>query len=76
MIRIQRPVRFVAYTRSTSGAWTFWIRSGFTPAAAGWTHTTRSPPPIPAGTTAISIGLSLASNGTASFDDLRLIGTG
>jgi peptidoglycan/xylan/chitin deacetylase (PgdA/CDA1 family) len=70
------PVRFVAYTRSASGAWTFWNKSGTTPAAAGWTYTTWSPPPIPAGTTAISIGLSLASNGTASFDDLQLIGTG
>jgi hypothetical protein len=55
--------------------WTFWDKSGFTPAAAGWTYATWSPPAIPAGATAISIGLSLASNGTATFDDIQLVGT-
>jgi len=70
------PVRFVAYTRNTYGAWTFWKTSSFIPAATAWTDATWSPPPLPADTTAISIGLSLASNGTATFDDLQLVGTG
>jgi hypothetical protein len=74
--RSSAPVRFVAYTRGSSGGWAFWRQSAFTPAAAGWTYATWSPPAIPAGATAISIGLSIASNGSASFDDLQLVGTG
>ena len=66
------PVRFVAYTRDTNGTWTFWAKSPFTPAAATWTQAHWTPPPIPTGTTALSIGLSLAGTGTATFDDAQL----
>ena len=45
-------------------------KAPFTPAATTWTQAHWTPPPIPTGTTALSIGLSLASTGTATFDDL------
>ena len=69
------PVRFVAYTRDGSGQWTFWAKSGFTAASTGWSQAAWTTSPLPAGATAISIGLALSSTGTASFDDAQLLGT-
>lgn len=70
------PVRFVAYTRDSSGQWTFWAKSGFSAASNGWVQASWTTPPIPVGATAISVGLALSTTGTASFDDAQLIGTG
>jgi hypothetical protein len=61
----------VTYYRSAAGVWTFW-RAQPIPAAADWNHVTWLTPPLPAGATAVGVGFSLLSTGTATMDDLSL----
>jgi peptidoglycan/xylan/chitin deacetylase (PgdA/CDA1 family) len=70
------PVRIVAYTRDAAGAWSFWTKSAFFAASSGWSQASWSTPPVPAGVTALSVGLALSSVGSATFDDLALTGYG
>lgn len=64
-------VRMVAYYRDLNGAWQFW-REQVLPASASWRAAIWQTPALPAGATAISIGFSLRSLGSASVDDLSL----
>ena len=66
------PVRFVLYTRDAIGAWPFWNKSGYLPAAAGWKSAAWVTPPVPGGASALSAGLALDAVGTATFDDFTL----
>ena len=66
-----QPVMFV-YLRDSSGIWRWWISTFQYPTAAGWTQVTYTTPPIPAGSTAISFGLGLISNGSLVVDDASM----
>jgi peptidoglycan/xylan/chitin deacetylase (PgdA/CDA1 family) len=68
--------RIVVYTRSATGTWVFFAQQPAALAqAAGWTKTTLTTPAVPAGTTALSIGMSLRSTGTLAMDDFTLADT-
>jgi peptidoglycan/xylan/chitin deacetylase (PgdA/CDA1 family) len=64
-------VRMVAYYRDLDGAWQFW-REQPVPASTTWTKAVWRTPALPAGATAVGIGFSLRSLGTARVDDLAL----
>lgn len=66
------PVRFVLYTRSTSGGWTYWAKSPYVAASAGWAPASWATPPVPADANAVSGGLALDRVGTAVLDDVSL----
>ena len=70
--RSTAPVRFVLYTRDAAGTWSFWNKSGYLPASAGWAEAAWVTPPVPPGATALSAGLALDAVGTAAFDDFTL----
>jgi peptidoglycan/xylan/chitin deacetylase (PgdA/CDA1 family) len=65
--------RIVVYTRNTAGTWVFFAQQAAAlPAASAWTKTSFTTPAVPAGTTALSIGMSLRSTGTLTMDDFSL----
>jgi peptidoglycan/xylan/chitin deacetylase (PgdA/CDA1 family) len=66
------PVHFTAFNRNTLGAFSFWNTSSAYPAASGWTKATWVTPVIPSGTNGLTFGLTLASNGSMTVDDLGM----
>jgi peptidoglycan/xylan/chitin deacetylase (PgdA/CDA1 family) len=64
-------VRMVAYYRDAAGAWQFW-REQVVPASTDWRRASWQTPALPSGATAIGIGFSLRSAGTATVDDFTL----
>ncbi len=64
--------RFIAYRRLTGGFWTYWTQSGDQPAASEWRRESWTTPVVPADTSAISVGLSVAGLGSLSMDDLAV----
>ncbi|MEG9247479.1 polysaccharide deacetylase family protein [Arthrobacter sp. Soc17.1.1.1] len=70
------PTQFAVYYRTGVGNWRYWDSSPLYDAADNWTQATYTSLPVPAGATAISIGLNLISNGTLTTDDYSLTATG
>ena len=70
------PTQFVLYSRNGQGTWSYWTSSPLVNAATGWTQTSWTSPAAPAGTTAISVGLSLISDGILTTDDYVLTDAG
>ncbi|MHA7282695.1 polysaccharide deacetylase family protein, partial [Arthrobacter sp. TMS2-4] len=66
------PTQFELYYRTGLGTWMYWTSSPKYNSAADWTQTTYTTPPVPAGASAISMGLNLTSNGTLITDDYEL----
>ncbi|TDF92895.1 hypothetical protein E1809_17210 [Arthrobacter terricola] len=64
--------QFELYYRTGLGTWTYWTASPLFAAATNWTQATWTSPPVPAGASAISMGLNLLSNGTLVTDDYAL----
>jgi hypothetical protein len=64
--------QFVLYVRDALGDWSYWSTSAPLAAAGDWTQATWMTPPLPAGDTGISFGLSLATNGTLTTDDYSM----
>jgi peptidoglycan/xylan/chitin deacetylase (PgdA/CDA1 family) len=65
--------RIVVYTRNAQGLWVFFAQGAAAlPAAASYTQTTLTTPPVPDGTTALSVGMSLRSVGTLTMDDFTV----
>jgi peptidoglycan/xylan/chitin deacetylase (PgdA/CDA1 family) len=65
--------RIVVYTRSSTGTWVFFAQQAAPLATTStWTKATFTTPAVPAGTTALSIGVSLRSTGTLTLDDFSL----
>ncbi|WP_332601919.1 polysaccharide deacetylase family protein [Arthrobacter sp. S2(2024)] len=66
------PTQFELYYRTGLGTWNYWTASPNFAAATAWTQATWTSPPVPAGASAISMGLNLLSNGTLITDDYAL----
>ncbi len=65
--------RIVVYTRNAAGTWVFFAQQAAAlPNTSVWTKTTFTTPAVPAGTTALSIGISLRAVGTLSMDNFSL----
>ncbi len=63
---------FVAYYRTSAGAWVYWTSGPTVASAANWTQATFTTPALPAGATHISFGLYLAAVGTLVTDDYAM----
>jgi peptidoglycan/xylan/chitin deacetylase (PgdA/CDA1 family) len=66
------PVSFTAFTRDSMGAIGFWDSSSSFPASSTWRQATWTTQPVPAGTTGLSFGLTIAANGFLTVDDAGL----
>ena len=55
--------------RSSTGTWVSWVTSPSAPASSSWTQLSFRTPAIPAGATAVSFGVTVASNATVTLDD-------
>lgn len=66
--------QFSVYVRNADGGWRYWRSSRFFPATGDWTQASWLTPAIPAGTSAISFGLTLAANGSITTDDYTFSG--
>jgi hypothetical protein len=64
--------RFVVWTRSRAGGWSFWRQSPRLAPAAGLRRASWALPAVPRGVTALSVGLSLAGSGHLAADDMAL----
>lgn len=62
----------VVFTRDTAGSWKYWKTGPTVAPSATWASTTFAPGKLPAGTTALSYGLALASVGTLATDDYSM----
>ena len=71
--RADVPPRFTIYTRSAAGAWTYFTQSPLLPVSAVYVPGSFAIPVLPAGATAISVGLSLYSTGSLAMDAFELI---
>ncbi len=67
--------QFELYYRTGLGSWAYWTASPYFETAAKWTQATWTSPPVPAGATAISVGLNLFANGVLTTDDYELYDT-
>lgn len=62
----------VVFTRDAAGVWKYWRTGPVVAPSATWASTTFAPGKLPAGTTALSYGLALASAGTLATDDYSM----
>ncbi|HKE18060.1 MAG TPA: polysaccharide deacetylase family protein [Kofleriaceae bacterium] len=67
--------RFTAYYRAASGAWTYWTQGPLLPSSASYVAASFVTPPLPAGASAVSVGLSLYSVGSVTMDQFGLVET-
>ena len=66
-------VGFMLYRRDAAGFWRSWTTTPSTPASASWARATFTTPPVPAGTTGISVTFYLLDYGTMTVDDLSTV---
>ena len=65
--------QFEAYYRTGLGNWVYWTASPFFAASATtWAQASWTTPAVPAGASAISIGLNIVANGTLVTDDYEM----
>jgi peptidoglycan/xylan/chitin deacetylase (PgdA/CDA1 family) len=67
-----RPARFQLWYRDANGGWHFWTISPPFAAASTWTRAHWATPTVPAGATALSLGLGIPAKGTLTTDDYSL----
>lgn len=65
-------VRAVAYLRDEDGTWRFWAQGDPAPRASAYRRAVWTTPRVPAGTTNISVGVSLRSTGAMTLDAFLL----
>jgi peptidoglycan/xylan/chitin deacetylase (PgdA/CDA1 family) len=70
--RTLQDARLVAYIRDGDGAWTYFGQSDPLRATRSWRRATWRTPPLPAGASAISVGISLRSRGVLTVDDVNV----
>jgi peptidoglycan/xylan/chitin deacetylase (PgdA/CDA1 family) len=56
--------QFTVFYRDAAGRWRYWTSSPYFRPATGWTNAQWQTPPVPAGASGLSFGLSLFANGT------------
>jgi peptidoglycan/xylan/chitin deacetylase (PgdA/CDA1 family) len=61
--------QFAVYIRNQYGGWTYWTSSPWFAASSTYQQAVWTTPAVPAGTTGITYGLNLFSNGTLVTDD-------
>lgn len=64
--------QFAVYLRDAGGAWRYWTSSPWFDASGTWAQASWPTPLLPEGTTGISFGLNLFSNGTLVVDDVAM----
>ena len=67
-----RPAQIDVYRRTSLGGWSYWTTSSFFPASASWRQASWTTPAVPAGTTALSFGLTTNGVGTVTTSDYSL----
>jgi hypothetical protein len=67
--------QFSVYYRIPEGRWVYWTSSPFYPAASQWADATWTTPPVPAGASGLSFGLSAATKGSLTTDDYSVLAT-
>lgn len=70
--RSTAPVSYVVFLRDSAGIWKYWRTGPSLPAASAYAVATWDTPVVPAGTTAISFGLTISTPGTLITDDYSL----
>jgi len=67
-------IGIVAYYRDANNAWQYWTSSYAVPNSPGaWNLAQYNSPPLPAGATAVSFGLSVSGNGSVTSDDYQMV---
>jgi peptidoglycan/xylan/chitin deacetylase (PgdA/CDA1 family) len=61
--------RLIAFYLDSGGVWRWWVSATVGTPTGDWTEASIVTPPIPAGATALSFGVGLASTGTIVTDD-------
>jgi hypothetical protein len=64
--------QFSIYYRIPSGRWKYWASSPFYQPAGQWTHAAWQAPPLPAGASGLSFGLTLSRAGVLTTDDYSI----
>jgi peptidoglycan/xylan/chitin deacetylase (PgdA/CDA1 family) len=70
--RTRQEARMVAYARDGDGTWNYFAQSPLLKPGHSWRRARWKLPSLPAGATALSIGVSLRAKGILAVDDLRL----
>lgn len=70
--RLSGAGRLVAYYRDPANRWIFLAQGPALPMSTEWRQATWTPPAVPAGSVALSVGLSLRSVGVAAADDFSV----
>lgn len=65
-------VKLIAYYRDSGGTWRWWTSANVGAPTSTWTKASMTTPPTPAGATALSFGIGLASTGTVVTDDYSM----
>jgi peptidoglycan/xylan/chitin deacetylase (PgdA/CDA1 family) len=61
------------YRQDTSGNWAYWTQSPYFPASADYTTATWTTPAVPAGTRAVTFGLTLDKVGQVTTDNYSMV---
>jgi peptidoglycan/xylan/chitin deacetylase (PgdA/CDA1 family) len=67
------PTFFTLYRQDSTGAWAYWTQSPTFPASAAYTTGTWTSPAVPAGTVAVTFGLTLDSVGQVTTDTYSMV---
>ena len=67
--------QYSVYYRTWSGRWVYWTSSPYFPASPGWAQARWATPPVPAGASGLSFGLTLFSGGSLTTDSYSFTAT-
>jgi hypothetical protein len=68
-----QPTFFTVYRQDTSGNWSWWTQSPAFTAGAAYTTGSWTTPAVPAGTRAVTFGLTLDAVGEVTTDNYSLV---
>ena len=68
-------IQYSVYYRTWSGRWVYWTSSPYFPASPGWSPARWATPPVPAGASGLSFGLTLFSGGSLTTDSYSFTAT-
>ncbi|GAA2523226.1 hypothetical protein Ahu01nite_056890 [Winogradskya humida] len=68
------PVFWTLYRQLSDGSWAWWTQSPPYAATSSYASAAWTTPAVPAGTQAVSLGLTLAGTGSLTTDDYSMIG--